>query len=462
VLSCNPLLHPSCIGTKFIPPLTGSLTGGLFSGIEAAINEGIRWIVVNTTTWWIQIPSPHLSSEPAVTRLQAWLLPVTVAVAVGGVIGGGLRMAISRRANPMLDVAGGIVTLATAVTLGVILPALLLKAGDEWSSWVLQASTGGHFTQRLQALLNFGGKAATAVAVVLSLAAIIMALIQAILMLFRQVALLILVGVLPLAAAGAAAPLTKPWIRKISSWMLALICYKPAAAAVYATAFTLIGTGGSLTTVLLGFVTLLLSVIMLPALMKFFSWTTGSIAESGGGGGQFLGAAAVGAVAVGALRSGTSGAGSAAQDQAAYLDSRLGPPGSSQPGPPPGPGSGPSSPNGSPPPASSATPAPASPSPAASAPAGATGSSYATPAPATASAAPTAGSTGTAAAASGAAEASAGSAAATGAAATAATGAAAAAGPVGLAVAGAIQAGEAAAKTTSRLAQGAMEPEEGK
>src|SRR6266568_4086521 len=156
-------------------------------------------------------------------------------------------------------------------------------------------------------------------------------------MLFRQVALVILAGVLPLAAAGAAAPMTRPWIRKVSSWMLALICYKPAAAAVYAVAFTMIGSGGSPRTTLMGFVTLLLSVLMLPALMKIFTWTTGSIAGPEGGG-QLLGAAAMGAVAVGAVRSGpAAGAGAAAQDQAAYMSDRLGPPdGGGQPASPAG------------------------------------------------------------------------------------------------------------------------------
>jgi hypothetical protein len=448
-VSCNPLIHPTC----FVSPLSGPITSGLIDGLDRSLGGGIRWIVVNTTTWWIQIPSPNLAAEPAVTRIQAWLLPVTIAVAVGGLIAGGLRMAITRRANPMLDVGGGLLTMAAAVTVGVVIPVLLLRAGDAWSTWVLRISSGGHFDQRLEAMLNFEGKAAPAVVLVLSLAAIIMALIQAVLMLFRQVSLFILAGVLPLAAAGAAAPLTKPWIRKVSSWMLALIFYKPAAAAVYATAFTMVGSGRSATTILLGFVTLLLSVFMLPMLMKFFTWTTGSIGNAGGsGGGGLLNTAAVGAVAVGALRSGANGAGSAAMDQAAYVNARLGPP----PGgsPPPGPD-----------PASSAPPSPAPPAAStsawsAAAPSGGTASTASVittaPAGATATAAPAATGTTTAASAG-----AAGTSAASSAAAAAATGAAAGAGPVGIAVAGAVQAGQAAVKTTARLAKGAMEPDEG-
>src|SRR6266702_38994 len=470
-MSCNPLTDPACIITKVIPPVTGTVTGGILAGIAQAINEGIRWIVVNTATWWVQIPSPDLTAEPAVARIQAWLLPITLAIGVGGVIAAGLRMAVTRRAAPLLDVSGGLLALAAAITLGVIVPALLLKAGDAWSSWVLQASTGGHFTQRLTGMLQLGGNAAPAVVMILGLVAIVLALAQAVLMLFRQVALVILAGVLPLAAAGTVAPLTRPWIRKISSWTLALICYKPAAAAVYAAAFTMFGSGRGTRTVLMGFVTMLLSLVALPALMKFFTWTTGSIAESGGG--QLLGTAALGAVAVGALRSGSAGgSASAARDQAAYMNSRLGPPpaGSAPPDPgnPAAPG-GSGAPAGAPAPSGSAAAQPvsafppaAAPPSAGGAPAGATASApaYGSPAPGgtPAGAAPASG--GSAMAATGAAEASAGSAgAAARAASGTAAGAAAAAGPAGLPAAAAAQAAQAAADTTSRLAEGALGPE---
>jgi hypothetical protein len=242
---------------------------------------------------------------------------------------------------------------------------------------------------------------------------------------------MILAGVLPLAAAGSLAPLTRPWVRKIISWMLALIWYKPAAAAVYAVAFTMIGSGKSPRTVLMGFVMLVLSVLTLPALMKFFTWTTGQVASSGGGG-QLLGAAAVGAIAVGTMHS-PGGAGGPAQDQAAYLSTRLGPPpGGAAP-------AGPDTPSGQPNP-----PGPAgssSPPAAASAP---TGAAAATPpasaAPSGSGAVPSAAPAATAGSASG-----------------IAGGAAAAAGPIGAAAA---TAAAQAAAAAARQAEEAINPEE--
>ncbi|MGH3217929.1 MAG: hypothetical protein ACRDPY_04225 [Streptosporangiaceae bacterium] len=439
------MTDPACVVGNAVKSVTAGAAGDVLNGIAQAITAGVRWIVVNTATWWVRIPSPNLAAEPAVAHLQQWLLPVTGAVAVAGVIAAGARMAIARRANPLLDVTGGLLTLAAATTVGTVVPALLIKAGDAWSTWVLQVSTGGQFSQRLADVLTLGGSAAPAVVLIFGIVAIVMSIVQAVLMLFRQAALIILAGVLPLAAAGSITPLTRTWIRNVSAWMLALIFYKPAAAAVYATTFTMIGSGGSVQTVVTGFVMLLLSVLTLPALMRFFTWTTGSIAGSGGGG-QLLGAAAVGAVAIGSMRSSPGGA---AQDQAAFMNSRLGPPpGSSPPGgsPPDGPQGGPPDPGG----AGGAGPAGSGPR---KAPSGAAAAGGVTPGTGGSSAGP-AGAAG-ATQASPARPAGGGSAGAA-AGAGAATGAGAAAGAAGLAAAEAAR----AASAGTHLATGAMGPED--
>ena len=281
-------------------------------------------MVTQTSTWWVQLPSPDLSGEPAVGQLQQWMLPLAVAVAVLGLIIAGGKMALTRRANPLIDVGSGLVVIAATSAVGVLLPSLLLKAGDAWSTWVLQASTGGQFAQRLANVLTLGGST-PAVVVVLGIVAIIITAIQAVLMLFRQGALVVLAGVLPLAAAGMLTPATRRWFPRVTGWMLALIFYKPAAAAVYATAFTMIGTGKDPRTVLMGFAMVFLSLLALPVLMRFFTWTTGHVADASGGGG-FLQTALQGAVAVGALRGMSGGAGgSGAVEQARLVSARLGP-----------------------------------------------------------------------------------------------------------------------------------------
>src|SRR6266581_1515151 len=280
-MACPTLIEPACIVRTFIGHVAGSAASGAIGAIAGAIQSGVAWMVSGTVDWWVKVPSPDLAGEPAVGALQRWLLPLTAAVAVLAMIFAAGKMALTRKANPLIDVGSGLAIIAATSAVGVLLPAMLLKAGDAWSSWVLQVSTGGQFGLRLAALLTLPG-AAPGVVVVLGIVAIVLAAIQAVLMLFRQAALVILAGVLPLAAAGTLTPGTRAWFRRVTGWMLALIFYKPAAAAVYATAFTMIGRGKDPRTILMGFAMVLLSLLALPVLMKLFTWTTGTAEPEAG------------------------------------------------------------------------------------------------------------------------------------------------------------------------------------
>jgi hypothetical protein len=280
VVSCLPV-NAKCVVRSVTGHAAGAVTGGVISGVAHAVQSGVAWTVSNTVDWWVKVPSPDLAAEPVVGELQRWLMPVTVAVAVGAVLVAAGKIALTRKASPLVDVGFGLLMVAATAALGVLLPVMLLRAGDVWSSWVLQESTGGQFGSRLTDVLTLQA-ASPAVVIVLGVVAMILTAIQAVLMLFRQAALLVLAGVLPLAAAGTLAPATRGWFRRTTGWMLALIFYKPAAAAVYATAFALLGRGKDPRTVLMGFAMLALSLLALPVLMRFFTWTTGTIESAGG------------------------------------------------------------------------------------------------------------------------------------------------------------------------------------
>ncbi|MGH3273724.1 MAG: hypothetical protein ACRDNZ_05280, partial [Streptosporangiaceae bacterium] len=75
---CNTLVDPAChAASGLIGSLAGRVATGVLGSIAQAVTVGIRWIVINTAAWWVQIPSPSLGAEPAVTHIQAWLLPIT-------------------------------------------------------------------------------------------------------------------------------------------------------------------------------------------------------------------------------------------------------------------------------------------------------------------------------------------------------------------------------------------------
>ena len=292
------------------------LTAGAVNALATAIRAGLTWTLAEMLPMWTKIGSPDLSGDPAVTTMQNWLLPVSITVATCAMIAAGARMAITRRAAPLLDIGTGLVTMAAVTALGIALPDVLMKAGDSWSDWILQTATGGQFPERINELMRFGAIPAIMV-VLLGLIMTILVALQALLLVFRQGAVIMLAMTLPLAAAGSIAPATRQWIRKLISWMLALIFYKPTAACVYAAGYGLIGDGKGLHALLMGAAVLILAPLALPALMRFFSWTTGAVSASGGGG-QFLATAAGAAVALGAL--GGSCSSTAAQHAADLYD----------------------------------------------------------------------------------------------------------------------------------------------
>lgn len=309
-------------------------------GLAQAIQYAVSWIITNTVSWWTRIDSPCLVADPAVgcsgasavdaiERIQQWTLPFAVAVAAVCLLAAAAKIAVTRKTAPLVDAGTGILVVLGTGSLGVLLPALLLKAGDEWSSWVLAMSTGD-FSTKLVAVLGLAG-ASPGVVIVLGIAGVVMAAVQAVLMLFRQAALVVLAGMLPLAAAGSMTPLTRPWFRRVTGWMLALIFYKPAAAMVYATAFTMLGNASDARSTFMGFAMVLLSILALPVLLKFFTWASGSVSEAVSGGG-LLGTAVGGAVAVGAFRGGRAGSGgfgaggASAVDHARFMSSAMPPP----------------------------------------------------------------------------------------------------------------------------------------
>ncbi|HTM85130.1 MAG TPA: hypothetical protein VL179_09565 [Mycobacterium sp.] len=356
----------------------GSIVDSVLSGISSAIGGGIKAMVA-TLASWIYIPSDPVcpvavpsgsgvvsgdwvtacqhATSPA-TTLGGYVLPVTILVAVFGVIWQGILMAVTRKSEPLLQVIRGLWNSALWGAVGIAGTQLALHASDSFADWVISTAlnTGNPgpgpntFTAALSAMLFVGLPAEVILEIVVGIVIIIVVLIQIVLMIFRDAAIAILAGMLQLAAAGSFTKATSPWMPKITGWMGALIVYKPAAALCYAAGLAFMTDHSSSANFVIGIAVLALSVVALPALMKFFTWTVGSI-QSGSSLGMFGAGAAAGMHAAASMR---GLGGNSAADHSRYMSDNgpgsrpgtgAGPSGSEAPGTPPGPrpGSGPSS-----------------------------------------------------------------------------------------------------------------------
>jgi hypothetical protein len=203
---------------------------------------------------------------------------------------------------------------------GLAVIALAVTAADAFSVWILNGATNCDVSAANSTC--FGTNIASMIALtstspigeigilILGAIALLMTYVQVALMVVRGGLLVILAGVLPLTASFTNTQMGKQWFTKVIGWTIAFILYKPAAALIYAAAFSLTGTnafskdGGGIWSILTGLALMLMALIALPALLRFVAPMTGALAGGGSSGLALAGVAGGvgGDLATGAVR----------------------------------------------------------------------------------------------------------------------------------------------------------------
>lgn len=236
--------------------------------------------------------------------LQNSLWWYTGAAAVMSVVVAGTKMAWEQRAEPGKDLIKSLITLVIVSAGGVTMANLAITASEQFSTWILDNATDGtDFAENVSVMLVMSGASGVIspiiplTVILLGLFAIIATMMQIVLMVVRIGMLVILAGVLPLAASFTNTEMGKSWFKKLVGWLVAFILYKPAAAIIYAAAFQLVGADlfeddHGLLQVISGLTLMIVALIAMPALIRFAVPMVGGMA-----GGAAAGAAVSGAVA---------------------------------------------------------------------------------------------------------------------------------------------------------------------
>jgi hypothetical protein len=310
----------------------------MLAGLNTQLHAGIKAMMI-VLAGWLLVPSTDVcpgggqpgtswtatcntAASPA-AQLRSWMLPVTILVAVLGLLWQAIALTITRKGEPLIQAMRGLATTALWGAVGIVGTQLALRASDSYTFWILKQAVFGDSANPVDTL----GTAladmspvesynALILLILFNLPILFISLVQIILMIFREGSVVILAGLLQLAAAGSFTRLTSAWLPKVTGWMLALICYKPIAASVYATAFALMGNEGMRNSIM-GLAVLLLAIVAMPATMKFFNWTVGSLASSASTLGMLGTVAAAGVHAASSLR---GVGGYHVGDHATYMD----------------------------------------------------------------------------------------------------------------------------------------------
>ena len=281
----------------------GNVLGGAASSAAAGIitvfahavlgslTRAIEWL----STVWMNTPTPTLvDASGTATGTAAWmqgeLLPLTAALALGSVIVGGAKIAVAEAGHAEArEFTRWLFVYALASAGGVAFAAALISTCDGFANYIIaQATTGSNFGDHLaqglglatQAvgsttlqpqggfLLGLAGTGASAMlAIIIGAIALVASFVEFVLMAFRGGVLVILCGLIPLAAAFSNVPTGERWLRRIAGWIVALALYKLAAAFCYAAAFRL-SAGTDVIAVMDGLALLVVSVLALPVLLR--------------------------------------------------------------------------------------------------------------------------------------------------------------------------------------------------
>jgi type IV secretion system protein TrbL len=286
-----------------------SVASDAFKSIADDFADAMATIMKDVFTYWTNVGTPTLGGSQVMLRMQGYLFWLQGFILVFCLLITAGKVCMNRSGKPAGEALKGLFTLVLVTGASVAGIDLMITAGDGFSTWVInQAAGGGDLGARMVALT--GGAAAmgplgTGLEFSLAFVGILAAFGQLLLMISRIAILPLLTGMLPLAASVVGTDAGKAWFQKLCAWLFAFVIYKPVAALVYATAFTLIGSGTDLTSVISGLMLLVLSILALPALMRLAVPAVGAV-TSGGGGAALAGIAATGAVATGAITLGDS------------------------------------------------------------------------------------------------------------------------------------------------------------
>lgn len=303
--------------------VTGIFPGGceLSQAADAAgttligsISADLAGVMKSLMTFWIKAPDPDLASGPGsvIAQVQSITAPIIAFSVVVGIIVAAIKMvrASADMQGDLDSLTRGLLLIVSVSVAAAGVVALLESAFSQLAQYILEKGFNGQDVG--QTLLKLfadpsgGGGAST---VIFGILGIIVSAIQWAIMIFRGAILALLVGILPVAAAGALTDGGMQSFKKVCGWIAAFILYRAAAAVIYATAFLMLGSGTS-SGIMFGMILVVLSILALPALLRLMP--AGAAAMGGGGGSGALGAL-VGAVATGSmLLAGRGGSGAAA------------------------------------------------------------------------------------------------------------------------------------------------------
>ncbi|MCZ9635044.1 hypothetical protein [Rhodococcus sp. BH5] len=304
-----------CGGAAAIADPSGTAeraTKAVFSGAlgdmaQSSADGGLE-LMQRALTWWTMTSTANpidADRYSSIVTLSNSLTVLVAGIAIAGVIGTAISLFLQRRMAPVVELGTGIFKYIVTTGCGLLAVGILVAVADELSTTITTDSINRFNEQMKGSMLGEWAGSQPMLTTILGLVLLIVAALMWLASIAREAGLLVLLALMPLAAAGQFASLTREWLAKWATPLIALIFWKPMAAFIYSVGFEFTGNGSEgddLKLVVVGLMVLVLSVVALPMLMGLFSFAGtkisggSSVSALAAGGGALMGSAAGGAM----------------------------------------------------------------------------------------------------------------------------------------------------------------------
>ncbi len=304
--------------------LGATVKGAAGSAVDELVDQlfpGFANLLLIVMSWWTTVPSPELvgpGGEPgsALNEVRAYTGGLQVIMLTTGIMFAAARLALAKRGGLAGEAQDSFLMLARAVFGAMAFAAVVTagtRSGDAFAVWVLDDAAGADRAGTVARLVRLdeqtNAEFGSGVLLLIGLLGAISMLVQLVMLVVRQALLVLVVAVIPLAAAASGTGPGSQSYKKLLAWTLAFVLWKPVGSLVYAVAFTVIGNDASRDPhmVLLGLILLVMSVVVLPALIRLVAPAVSTL--GGGGGAASVLAGGLAGVAMGAAGGSKGGSG---------------------------------------------------------------------------------------------------------------------------------------------------------
>ncbi|MFJ8744081.1 hypothetical protein ACIRL2_32485 [Embleya sp. NPDC127516] len=295
------------------------------------LGEPINWIryemsqlASDALSWWLKVDAPFTGGSDRgasgiTNMLRSHTIFITTVVAVLSLLWVAGKMALSRNPMAVSGMVKAMFTLIVVTTSSIAFFGLLLTAGHSFTQWFMIRGLSGkgdtavnqaevcNAVQKYLEVTPMGSKQNPINFFLFLVSAVLLIICGVMLylyMLARLVGLTLLLGIMPVFAAGSGTETGKSALKKCFSFAIGFALLEPTAAFVIVPVFRMWASpaDGSAAEGLASVIILAAGTLSLPATMRMVNPLVGLVAEDGKGAhGMVMGSLALGAKGVGAL-----------------------------------------------------------------------------------------------------------------------------------------------------------------